>query len=297
MFSKKLTFLFFFFFIVLMVSSVKADYEVLITFSEDTYLRQEAPNTDYSSYTYMDCGIIGASYYRTYSVLLLNQSDLTDIINLYDLGFLDGKQFYIRTYSYLTTSSPSYDMKIDVHRINAEFDASGLTWNNKPTYEATNCSYYFVDGDNSGADFHYLNITDDFLDVLDNDGADFGGYLLKDAYGNTIKQQFHSQSLEATYDPVIVWGEGAVSDEDTTTYVDAEELSQVLMLLLIIFLPAFAFAGALATSRETQALVPMGFIVGAIIGVVVGVLAGVIPSWAVIFIGLGIVALLWSMRR
>lgn len=283
--------------IVLAVAPINAE-TTLIEFQDDTYLRQEFPTTDYSSYTYVEAGIEGASYYRTYSCFLLNETDLADIISAYDLGLLDDTPFYIKAYGYLTTSSPTYDMHLDVHRINDEFDASLLTWNNKPTYESENCSYYFVDGADFASQWHYFNVTDDFIDVLDNDGADFGGYLIKDMYGGSIKQKIHLDSIDGTNHPVLVMGEPNTDDEDTTpTYATYDELAGWLTVFLVVFLPALVLGGTLSANKQTQSLAPIGFVVGFVMGTAIGVATDVVPEWVAIFTAIAVISLIYFGRR
>jgi len=127
---------------------------------------------------------------------IVNMS-ITDLIEDYENGVVPDF-VYLRLYGYLHVLG-DYDLPIEIYRIISAWDNETITWNNQPSYSASNVSYYLMDGaifsgsGNSG--WIYIDITNDFIvNVLDVAGIDFYGYMLKGLY--TDESQYASFSAE-----------------------------------------------------------------------------------------------------
>lgn len=91
-----------------------------------------------------------------------------------------------------------------------------------------------------------------------------------------------------------LWDKTGSSNNNTSS---SDQIADYLGIFLVVFLPALALGGGLATNKETSSLAPMGFVAGLVIGVLMAVLTGFIPSWSLIFVGMGVIILLWGRTR
>lgn len=267
------------------LTPVEADY--------DTFILSNAPTTNYEGLGYTQSG------YNSGTRGALFDFNLTGLAELYDLGY-DFDECYLRIWTRFFTSTPLY-IEYYLYNIEASWDASTVTWNTAPAKsEILEQDYInFTAGGYEWNEkhFEYIDVYDIVYELVTNDTARglWYGFQLQGYVSST--QYLQSDSIEAvTYAPALVFdlpsGGSGTGDTD-----DVETITDFLMLFLLLFLPSIAFGGGLAMNPETKKLAPVGFLVGLVMATSIAVVLNIIPSWVIIFLGIGLVVFLWVMMK
>lgn len=94
-----------------------------------------------------------------------------------------------------------------------------------------------------------------------------------------------------------VQGGSSSGSGSSGTSAQFEMISNFLGIFIVVFVPALALGGILASNPQTQSLTTMGVIAGLCVGGVMGVVTSYLPSWALIFIGMGVFLLIWMGKK
>lgn len=231
--------------------------------------------------------------------------NFTYIKELYDIGSFNDYA-HIRIYYKVSQSGMTYGtFNITAQRIIEDWDVSTLTGLNKPSVSSTQTitTIEKVEAWDT-KEFAYIDIQEDLLTACVNaSGTEvFYGYRLAcEEYPADAGNYYYIviDSIEAgTFEPVIIYGNNEQGSSESSSADDnVTQITEFLSIALVIFFPALALGGSLASSKQTAPLAPMGFVTGLVIGVVMGVIVGIVPSWAVIFVGMGVILLLWGSTK
>lgn len=252
--------------------------------SEDTNPNSADPDATRNATTWMLTG------YNVGWWKILLKWNVSDLVEKYNYGIYNEK-VNIRVYArmYLDQVLP---IGVEVYRITSDWSGNTATWNNQPDYSASNISYLYIDGVyKSNLRFYYFDISVDFLDVLDDGGSGFYGYMLKGL--NYDPQCLQVDTIEAgSFEAAIFYGDYEETGEEEED-ADTSIFMNFIVLFMIVGLPAVVLSMAGASSGWGL----QGLLFGAFVGLGSGVMVGIIPFWFVFLITLFLVVFLYSIAR
>lgn len=224
-------------------------------------------NTNYGS-----DGVLNLGYNVNYRYLYIDWN-ITDLVTDYGLGNIPEK-VYIRLFAYFFIISPNQDLEVNVYRVLSDWNETDITYNNQPTLGSI-CSSVTVDGSEPTIhQYYYIDITDDFLDVLDSGGSGFYGYCLKTPY-SSVEQFMYVYSKETTssYNSIYYGLETTVSD--VPDYSD--ELTYWVIIAIVLLMPSITIAGISAQISPSMGII--GFLGGLTIMGAISLNVGLINIW------------------
>lgn len=227
--------------------------------------------------------------------------NLTELQDAYNYGYYPETNVHLRFYyKYTTSGMEGHNITWTFSYIETSWDEATVTWDTQPDYSTVQQTIYMTKTELwSTKEFGYFDVHDMLEAVLNGTQTDYYGILVTITDPEYSYEQVQVDAHDAgTYAPSVYFNYDEDEDEEPpTSGDDLSEITDFLIVFLVLFFPALTLGGALASNNQTASLAPMGFITGLVIGAVMGVIAGLIPSWAVIFVGMGIILLLWSAKR
>lgn len=227
--------------------------------------------------------------------------NLTELQDAYDYGYYPETNVHVRFYyRYMSSGMDGQNITWTFRYIESAWDSSTVTWNTAPDVSEVIQTIYNVKTDDWDVkEFGYFDLHDMFEAVLNGTQTDYYGiqvFVIDDLDSNEfVEVDTHDAG---TYSPSVFFNYDEDEEEGGSGSTDNyAEISEFLIIFVVLFLPAIALGGGMAANKETASLAPMGFIAGLVIGVVMGVIVGIVPTWAVIFVGMGVILLLWSANR
>ncbi len=155
------------------------NYSTTITTTEDAFLRQEAPSTNYDE-SYLNIGASSCCVGR--SIIYFDSSEFEGAeITSATLTFYAMSGTCRSSYS---SSDCGYDLVVEGHEVQDSWSASTVTWNTTPSYNSTAVDSTTVNEERGASDVPYpLTVTSMVQDWAD--GSNYGVLLKADSSGET----------------------------------------------------------------------------------------------------------------